>query len=148
MFIDIQTIAPDLFRLRIPSGKAHLLNCYLHLGETVTLIDTGWPDSAPLIVSALKKLGGSTDEIERIVLTHFHEDHLVRLLTSRTPPAPRSSRDVQMRTSSAEPNWGCHRSSRRLNARSTSRSKRSMHHRVGPTLRLSMETRSTSPGEL
>jgi len=54
-----------------------LLNCYLWLGpEGVTLIDTGWPDSAALIEHALRHLGRSRADIARIVLTHFHEDHV------------------------------------------------------------------------
>lgn len=73
--LDLTPMASDLHRLRIPSDRAHLLNCYLHLGETITLIDTGWPDSAPLITAAVTELGRHPAEIERIVLTHFHEDH-------------------------------------------------------------------------
>lgn len=55
---DLQQLAPSLFRLRIPGGRAHLLNCYLWLApDGVTLIDTGWPDSAELIEQALHQLG-------------------------------------------------------------------------------------------
>lgn len=65
-----------MYRLRIPGGAAHLLNCYLWVGEQdVTLIDTGWPDSAEVIASALAALGRQRDHVSRIVLTHFHEDH-------------------------------------------------------------------------
>ena len=51
---DVVQLAPRLHRLRIPGGAAHLLNCYLWVGETgVTLVDTGWPDSAEVIAEAL-----------------------------------------------------------------------------------------------
>ncbi|NKR56907.1 MBL fold metallo-hydrolase [Rhodococcus hoagii] len=73
---DLQQLAPALFRLRIPTGRAHLLNCFLWLGEDgVTLVDTGWPDSADLIAAALAALGRDRADVRRIVLTHFHEDH-------------------------------------------------------------------------
>jgi glyoxylase-like metal-dependent hydrolase (beta-lactamase superfamily II) len=69
-------LAPCLYRLRIPGGAAHLLNCYLWVdGHGVTLIDTGWPDSAAVIEEALTVLGRQRDDVTRIVLTHFHEDH-------------------------------------------------------------------------
>lgn len=74
---DLQQLAPSLFRLRIPGVRAHLLNCYLWLApDGVTLIDTGWSDSAELIEQALHQLGRSRTDIVRIVLTHFHEDHV------------------------------------------------------------------------
>ncbi|MGH3722611.1 MAG: MBL fold metallo-hydrolase [Mycobacterium sp.] len=74
---DLQQLAPSLYRLRIPGGQAHLLNCYFWLGvDGVTLIDTGWPDSAALIERALHQLGKDRADVKRIVLTHFHEDHV------------------------------------------------------------------------
>lgn len=74
---DLQQLAPSLYRLRIPGGQAHLLNCYLWLGaDGVTLIDTGWPYSAALIERALHQLGKDRADVKRIVLTHFHEDHV------------------------------------------------------------------------
>ncbi|MCL2535627.1 MAG: MBL fold metallo-hydrolase [Nocardiaceae bacterium] len=73
---DLQQLTPSLHRLRIPTGPAHLLNCYLWLDAGgVTLVDTGWPDSAELIAEALTALGRRRADVRRIVLTHFHEDH-------------------------------------------------------------------------
>lgn len=73
---DLLELAPCLYRLRIPGGAAHLLNCYLWADEHgVTLIDTGWPDSAEVIEDALAVLGRNRDDVARVVLTHFHEDH-------------------------------------------------------------------------
>lgn len=69
-------MAPGLYRLRIPGTRAHLLNTYLWLGDDgVTLVDSGWPDSAGLIADALAALGRGRTEVGRLVLTHFHEDH-------------------------------------------------------------------------
>lgn len=74
---DLHEIAPALHRLRIPGDGAHLLNSYLWDGDDgVTLVDTGWPDSAALIESALRVLGKGRGDVVRIVLTHFHEDHV------------------------------------------------------------------------
>lgn len=73
---DLLELAPALYRLRIPGGQAHLLNSYLWTeADGVTLIDTGWPDSADLIADALTDLGLRRIHVKRIVLTHFHEDH-------------------------------------------------------------------------
>lgn len=73
---DLLQMADSLYRLRIPGGQAHLLNSYLWTeSDGVTLIDTGWPDSAGLIVDALAALGLRRIHVKRIVLTHFHEDH-------------------------------------------------------------------------
>lgn len=73
---DLLQMADSLYRLRIPGERAHLLNSYLCLdGEGVTLVDTGWPDSAELIAEALAALGMRRLHVKRIVLTHFHEDH-------------------------------------------------------------------------
>lgn len=73
---DLLELAPALYRLRIPGERAHLLNCYLRLDpDGVTLVDTGWSDSAELIADALAALDRRPDDVKRIVLTHFHEDH-------------------------------------------------------------------------
>jgi glyoxylase-like metal-dependent hydrolase (beta-lactamase superfamily II) len=73
---DLLKLAPSLYRLRIPGGQAHLLNSYLWVGDDgVTLVDSGWPDSAGLIAEALAVLGRRRLHVNRLVLTHFHEDH-------------------------------------------------------------------------
>ena len=62
---DLQPLAPTLFRLRIDGGPAHLLNSYLVLDDdSVTLVDTGWADSAPVVeaVCADATLGASRVE--------------------------------------------------------------------------------------
>ena len=73
---DLLELAPALYRLRIPGGQAHLLNSYLWLeSDGVTLVDTGWPDSAELIADALAMLGRRRIHDRRIVLTQIHEDN-------------------------------------------------------------------------
>lgn len=73
---DLALIAPDLYRLRIPDGPAHALNSYLWVGpDSVSLFDTGWAHSAPLLEAALATLDRTTADVEHVVLSHFHEDH-------------------------------------------------------------------------
>ncbi|MBA2567633.1 MAG: MBL fold metallo-hydrolase [Solirubrobacterales bacterium] len=42
----------------------------------LTVVDTGWPRSWPRIERAVSALGGSTGDIDAIVLTHGHPDHM------------------------------------------------------------------------
>jgi glyoxylase-like metal-dependent hydrolase (beta-lactamase superfamily II) len=73
---DLLEMAPSLFRLRIPDTRVHLLNVYLWLGDDgVTVVDSGWPDCAGLIADALSALDRRREDVTRLVLTHFHEDH-------------------------------------------------------------------------
>lgn len=73
----IQPLVTDLFRVRIPTAMAHALNCYLWLGsDGVTVVDTGRADSAPVIARALELPGRRTSDVERIVLSHFRDDHV------------------------------------------------------------------------
>ncbi|MDJ0356707.1 MBL fold metallo-hydrolase [Paenarthrobacter sp. PH39-S1] len=69
-------ISPSLYRLRIEGGLAHLLNSYIWIdADGVTLIDTGWPDSAQLISDSLSTLDRGHSDVRRVILTHFHDDH-------------------------------------------------------------------------
>src|SRR5579885_1653274 len=51
-------------------------SCFLLLDWRVTLIDTGLPGSAGRILRAVALCRRRDDEIERIVITHYHPDHL------------------------------------------------------------------------
>jgi glyoxylase-like metal-dependent hydrolase (beta-lactamase superfamily II) len=61
-----------LHRIPFPVGQ-----CYLWRdGDRVTLIDSGPPGSADAIAAELAGLGLDRDAVVRVVLTHFHEDHM------------------------------------------------------------------------
>jgi glyoxylase-like metal-dependent hydrolase (beta-lactamase superfamily II) len=42
----------------------------------LTLIDSGLPGSAPLIAAAIRHAGYQPADLRRLVLTHFHADHI------------------------------------------------------------------------
>jgi glyoxylase-like metal-dependent hydrolase (beta-lactamase superfamily II) len=69
--VDLREVVTGLYLL--PLG---ISNAYLWRGSAgVTLIDTGPPGSAPAIEGAFEYLGIAKQELQRIVITHFHDDH-------------------------------------------------------------------------
>ena len=69
--MDVVEVAPGLHLLRLG-----ISNAYLWQGpEGITLVDTGPPGSGPAITAALQKLGHRREDVRRVVLTHFHDDH-------------------------------------------------------------------------
>lgn len=66
-------VAPGVHRL------AHAyVSCYLVEGSSggLTLVDAGLPASWPLLGRALRTLGRTPEEIQAVVLTHAHFDHV------------------------------------------------------------------------
>ena len=58
--------------LRFEVGQAYLW-CD---PDSLTLIDTGPAGSAAAIADAIRDLGFTTGDVHRVVLTHFHDDHV------------------------------------------------------------------------
>ena len=59
--------------------------CYLILGQKTTLIDTGRPGNLELFANLLKSIGKEFSDIDRIIITHSHQDHdgnLAKILSS------------------------------------------------------------------
>lgn len=65
-------LLPQLHMLSFPVGHAYLWQDPAGL----TLIDTSVPGSAPLIVEAIEGRGYQRSDLRRLLLTHFHEDHV------------------------------------------------------------------------
>lgn len=67
----IREVIPSVFHLRTPGSGVFLL-----LDHRITLIDTGYRGATPYILSALRRLGRDVRDIERIIVTHYHPDHV------------------------------------------------------------------------
>jgi len=70
--MDVIELAPRLHFIRLPVGHAYLWSD----PDGLTLIDSGLPGSAPLIADAIRRAGSEPAELRRLVLTHFHPDHI------------------------------------------------------------------------
>jgi glyoxylase-like metal-dependent hydrolase (beta-lactamase superfamily II) len=70
--MDVIELLPRLRFIRFPAGHAYLW----HDPGGLTLIDTGLPGSAPLIADAIRQSGYQPADLRRVVLTHFHADHI------------------------------------------------------------------------
>lgn len=65
-------LLPRLYFLNFPVGHAYLWRD----PDGLTLIDTGLPGSAPSIAGAIREAGYQPADLRRLVLTHFHGDHI------------------------------------------------------------------------
>ncbi|WP_433869100.1 MBL fold metallo-hydrolase [Saccharopolyspora sp. CA-218241] len=70
--MDVIPLIPGLHFLRFPIGHAYLWQDT----DGLTLIDTSATGSAPQIAEAIRGLGHHPSDLRRLVLTHFHEDHV------------------------------------------------------------------------
>jgi glyoxylase-like metal-dependent hydrolase (beta-lactamase superfamily II) len=52
------------------------LNCYLITGDGLTLIDTGLPGMWSQLLEALATVGATPEDLDAVVLTHGHFDHV------------------------------------------------------------------------
>ncbi|GGX02033.1 MBL fold metallo-hydrolase [Streptomyces lomondensis] len=70
--MDVVELLPRLHLLRFPVGQAYLWRD----GDELTLIDAGPAGSGARIAEAVTALGRDPRDVRRILLTHFHEDHV------------------------------------------------------------------------
>jgi glyoxylase-like metal-dependent hydrolase (beta-lactamase superfamily II) len=70
--MDVIELLPRLRFIRFPVGHAYLW----HDPDGLTLIDTSLPGSEPLIADAIRQSGYQPADLRRLVLTHFHADHI------------------------------------------------------------------------
>ncbi|GGZ11444.1 MBL fold metallo-hydrolase [Streptomyces olivaceoviridis] len=69
--MDVIELLPRLYLLRFPVGQSYLWRD----GDELTLVDAGPVGSGRTIADAITALGRSPQDVRRIALTHFHEDH-------------------------------------------------------------------------
>lgn len=70
--IEIIELRPRLHLFRFSVGQAYLWRD----GDELTLVDAGTPGSGPAVVEAIEGLGLRARDVRRVVLTHFHSDHV------------------------------------------------------------------------
>lgn len=66
-----ERLAEDVWLIGLPASNAYLWRT----GKRLSLVDTGVPGSADAILTAICSLGHSPDDLQEIILTHFHRDH-------------------------------------------------------------------------
>jgi len=69
--MDVTEVVPGLHLLRLGIANAYLW----HDEDGATLVDTGPPGSGPVVTAVLQSLGLRREDVRRVVLTHFHDDH-------------------------------------------------------------------------
>jgi glyoxylase-like metal-dependent hydrolase (beta-lactamase superfamily II) len=84
-------VVPGLWRLRIPLGWETIshVNAYLVEADALTLVDTGTAGHetcAQALEVAIRATGHALEDVERLVLTHVHSDHmgLAQLVVARS----------------------------------------------------------------
>ncbi|MFF3331646.1 MBL fold metallo-hydrolase [Streptomyces sp. NPDC002888] len=70
--MDVLELLPRLRLLRFPVGQAYLWRD----ADELTLIDAGPAGSGAGVTEAIRALGHPPQAVRRIVLTHFHDDHV------------------------------------------------------------------------
>src|ERR1044071_3771491 len=70
--MDVVELTPRLHAILFPAGHVYLWSD----PGGLTLIDAGLPGSAPLIAEAIRQAGHQPADVRRLVLTHFHQDHI------------------------------------------------------------------------
>ncbi|AIR96806.1 MBL fold metallo-hydrolase [Streptomyces glaucescens] len=70
--MDVIELLPRLRLLRFPVGQA----CLWRDGDELTLIDAGAGGCGAVLAEVTVALGRAPRDVRRIVLTHFHEDHV------------------------------------------------------------------------
>lgn len=70
--MDVVEVIPRLHLLRFPVDNAYLWAD----DDGLTVVDTGPPGAAEQIAAAVRGLGHDPGDVRRVLLTHFHEDHV------------------------------------------------------------------------
>lgn len=83
-------IAPNLHQLTIPfvvpapgGDIPRFVNLFLYTGERLTLIDSGVAGAEQLLFRYIREIGRCPEEIDTLILTHSHPDHIGAACTIR-----------------------------------------------------------------
>ena len=77
---------PDLHQIVLPTPwEVGPVQVYVIDGDPLTLVDTGvrTAEAWSVLEASLERLGRSLDEVQRVLLTHYHADHLGQVETIR-----------------------------------------------------------------
>ncbi len=67
----VKKVKENVFEISLGYVNIHLL-----VGDDLTLIDTGTPGSASKILAAVEEIGYSASDVDHILVTHYHADHI------------------------------------------------------------------------
>src|SRR5438067_548737 len=67
----IRSVAPQVIQAPVRGSSIFLL-----LDRRVTVVDAGPVGSAARILRTLRLLGRTADEVEQVIITHYHPDHV------------------------------------------------------------------------
>jgi glyoxylase-like metal-dependent hydrolase (beta-lactamase superfamily II) len=70
--MEVVEVAPGVHHAR----AKHVSWVLVTEGEAVTLVDTGYPGDRAAVLESLRHIGRSPTDVESVVLTHGHPDHI------------------------------------------------------------------------
>ncbi|MCG9873824.1 MAG: MBL fold metallo-hydrolase [Leptospiraceae bacterium] len=77
-------IGNGLFKIVLPQPFYAPNNIYILVNDGLTLIDSGYIESVPLLQASLKTRGFSLSDIKHIIYTHNHLDHISSALVLKS----------------------------------------------------------------
>jgi glyoxylase-like metal-dependent hydrolase (beta-lactamase superfamily II) len=69
--VRLRRITPEIVQVPVPVSSVFLL-----LDRRVTVVDAGLPGSTGRILGALRAAGRDPDDVEHVLITHYHPDHM------------------------------------------------------------------------
>ena len=86
---EIADIGNHIFKVVLPQPFYAPNNIYILPGKELTIIDSGYIESLPILQASLKKIGYSLKDIRKVIYTHNHIDHIAAslVLKSYSPKA-------------------------------------------------------------
>ena len=84
---EFEKVSKDHF-LPVDTAKFYFTPTVVNTGNELVLFDTGLGGETPGILAALQSAGYSADQIDIVVITHMHPDHIGGLMTGGNPTFP------------------------------------------------------------